>query len=397
MLNVLFQSREDFLIHPGGDSTQLLKTKAFLEKLGSQVDVSTDSFIDLSRYDLIHVFNITGACQTTLFQILNAKKQKKMVVLSPIYWNGLELQKIENRIMATTFAAEKKLGLSYLKCLTISLLKSMSLRRVLDTATLLRDRLRGIDANEFKARIAFGERTIQAMCLELANMVLPNSTSEANLIVRDFGLPLKKMVVIPNGVDLNFLNSDPTLFKNTIGLDTEFVLSVANVGSRKNTLALIQALRAERIPLVLIGSTNPTDIYCKLCIKAAKNGLVKFLGKIPHDSPMLASAYAAAKVHAQVSWFETPGLSSLEAALAGCNVVVSDRGSTRDYFENYAWYCNPAEVSSIRKAISEAYSSPKKLDLKLHVLSKYAWEKVAEKTLDAYQKMTNDLSSLQYR
>jgi glycosyltransferase involved in cell wall biosynthesis len=140
----------------------------------------------------------------------------------------------------------------------------------------------------------------------------------------------------------------------------------------------------------LIGANNPDDIYCRLCAKAAKKGQTMFLGRIPHESPMLASAYAAAKVHAQVSWFETPGLSSLEAALAGCNIVVSDRGCTRDYFKNYAWYCDPADIDSICHAISEAYYSPKRHDLKLHMLN-YTWDKVAKKTWDAYHRILNSL------
>ena len=44
---------------------------------------------------------------------------------------------------------------------------------------------------------------------------------------------------------------------------------------------------------------------------------VRWLGASDHDDPLLASAYAAARVFALPSWFETPGLAALEAALAG--------------------------------------------------------------------------------
>ncbi len=36
--------------------------------------------------------------------------------------------------------------------------------------------------------------------------------------------------------------------------------------------------------------------------------------RLDHDDPLLASAYAAARVFALPSWFETPGLAALEAA-----------------------------------------------------------------------------------
>ena len=44
-----------------------------------------------------------------------------------------------------------------------------------------------------------------------------------------------------------------------------------------------------------------------------------WLGRLDHHDPLLASAYAAARVFALPSWFETPGLAALEAALAGCS------------------------------------------------------------------------------
>ena len=39
-MNVLFQSRKTLYSVPGGDTTQIMKTKEYLEKLGLKVDVS---------------------------------------------------------------------------------------------------------------------------------------------------------------------------------------------------------------------------------------------------------------------------------------------------------------------------------------------------------------------
>jgi glycosyltransferase involved in cell wall biosynthesis len=388
-VRVLFQSRKDVFTQAGGDSTQLLKTREFLEKTGVRVDVSTDSQATLTSYDIIHVFNITGKYHTTLFQILNAKKNKKIVALSPIYWNESELQKMEDRFIASTLALAN-IDKTFSKYLAISVLKNLNSQRVLDTTTYLRDWFMKNADEEFKIRITLGEKTAQKMCLDLADIVLPNSMSEANLLVRDFNVPREKMVVVPNGVDINFSNPDQNLFRDKFEIHDDFVLSVANLGSRKNTLALIHAVMNVGVPLVLIGAYNHQDMYCRVCIRDARKAKTMILGKFPHESELLVSAYGAARVHALVSWFETPGLSSLEAALAGCNIVVSDRGSTRDYFKNYAWYCDPADVASISNALSEAYHSPKRCDLKFRLLNEYTWDKVAEKTLDAYRQVSND-------
>ena len=70
---------------------------------------------------------------------------------------------------------------------------------------------------------------------------------------------------------------------------------------------------------------------------------------------MLASAYAAARVLALPSWFETPGLAALEAALAGCAVVVTPFGCTREYFGDRVEYARPDRPAEIGRAILRAW------------------------------------------
>ena len=139
--------------------------------------------------------------------------------------------------------------------------------------------------------------------------------------------------------------------------------------------------------MVLVGkeSKNQKKYVEKVHQEAGDN--VIFLGAIPHDE--LKELYKIAKVHALVSWMETPGLSSLEAAAMGCNIVVTRKGDTYDYFENYAFYCEPDDVNSIKKAIDEAYTSSVNPKLKQKILDNYTWEKTAEETYKAYKKILN--------
>jgi glycosyltransferase involved in cell wall biosynthesis len=139
------------------------------------------------------------------------------------------------------------------------------------------------------------------------------------------------------------------------------------------------------IPLVIIGAPLPgQSYYYEICKKEAGNN-IHFLGHFDHDSELLASAYSAARVFALPSWAETPGISALEAGLAGCNVVITNRGSTTEYFKNFATYCNPGSVRSIRNAIIEAYNRERSEELRNHILANYTWDIVAQKTLDAYE------------
>ena len=91
-MNVLFQSRKTLFSVPGGDTTQILKTAEYLEKLGIRVDISTELEPNVKNYDIVHIFNLMRG-QETYLQVLNAKKQGKPVVLPTIYGLYTEYEK----------------------------------------------------------------------------------------------------------------------------------------------------------------------------------------------------------------------------------------------------------------------------------------------------------------
>jgi glycosyltransferase involved in cell wall biosynthesis len=125
-------------------------------------------------------------------------------------------------------------------------------------------------------------------------------------------------------------------------------------------------------------------IYFEKCMRMVDSSF-KFLPAIPHEET--AAAYAACKVFVLPSLYETPGLSALEAALAGANICVTSGGSTHEYFSDLAVYCEPCNVKSIREGVLRAYYAPKKAGLREHVLRNFTWEKTAEATLKAYEKV----------
>ena len=73
------------------------------------------------------------------------------------------------------------------------------------------------------------------------------------------------------------------------------------------------------------------------------------------------------------SWFETTGLSSLEAAALGCNIVITNKGDTKEYFGDQAWYCDPSSPDSIRRAVDEAAASGSNGALQKKIVSEYTW------------------------
>ncbi len=216
------------------------------------------------------------------------------------------------------------------------------------------------------------------------DLLLPNSRIEAAQLARHFGIEPSRMRVVPNGVDERFANADPELFERTTGW-RDFVLCVGRIEPRKNQLGLLQALRGTNLPVVLMGDVVPGhESYLRECQRAASDHVL-FLRRVGHDNPLLASAYTACRCLALVSWYETPGLVALEAALTGTPLVLTADGACQEYFREHARYVSPDRPSEIREAVLAAHASPRSVKLAAHVHARFTGNAVAQATREAYE------------
>jgi glycosyltransferase involved in cell wall biosynthesis len=211
-----------------------------------------------------------------------------------------------------------------------------------------------------------------------AKMLLPNSESEYKRFAAKYRITTPYHVV-PNGIAAEQVAKEypySAQYKDA-------VISMGRIESRKNQLNLIRALNNTQYRLYIHGKPSPNNMaYYEQCkAEAAQN--VHIAGHL--DEQELYTAYSNARVHVLPSYFETTGLSSLEAAAMGCNIVVTDRGDTRDYFRDDAWYCEPESPASIRTAVDAAYNAPYSEDFRARILSEYTWQRAAEETLKAYK------------
>ncbi|MGZ3822982.1 MAG: glycosyltransferase family 4 protein, partial [Mucilaginibacter sp.] len=222
-----------------------------------------------------------------------------------------------------------------------------------------------------------GQRKSIIVILENARMILPNSLSEYKRIVCTYPCNVN-YTIVPNGVDTHLFQRNP--FK---GRDDNMVLCVARIEGIKNQLNLIKALNDTSFKLYLIGSHAPNQkAYYNECKSIASSNIV-FIDHVSQKE--LVKYYQQAKVHVLPSWFETTGLSSLEAAVMGCNVVITDKGDAKEYFGTNAFYCDPAEPQSILTAVEKAGNSSYNEDLHDMILRKYTWKQAAKQTYNAYQ------------
>jgi glycosyltransferase involved in cell wall biosynthesis len=213
--------------------------------------------------------------------------------------------------------------------------------------------------------------------VSLADVLLPNSHSELKRIKACFPQAAgKRMAVVRNAVDEKVF--DPAV----VSVDPEIekyrgaILCVARIEGLKNQLNLVRACNGLPWPLLLIGQPGPNHRAFYEKIKAEAGPNIKLLGSIDHN--LLPQYYKVARVHCLISWMETTGLSSLEAGIMGNNIVVSTRGDVRDYFKDFAYYCEPDSVESIRRAVIKAYESPVDPGLVQLIRENYTWAKAAE-------------------
>jgi glycosyltransferase involved in cell wall biosynthesis len=367
-MRVLFvNSRENTQAIPGGDTVQMVSTQAALEYLGLTVEAWNAHELAhsaLPHCDIAHIFNMqTPEPAWTAMQALQARGTP--VVLSPIYWD-----------MYAHWAE--------------SAIAEQPRWRAL-AGRLGEPRTRGLYVRwqKLKSPTKALWRT-QRRLLRRAARVLPNSLSEAVLLEHSFALGRgfqRKVAVVPNAIDTQFYQQLPApneVFCQRYGV-RDFVLQVGTVYPAKNQLALIEALFDLPVPLVFIGQTmDAASNYVQQCReRAAQRGNTVFIDRLPHHE--LPGIYALAAVHALPSWRETPGLVSLEAAAAGCRIVTTSIGSTRDYFGDLAWYCHPSDLKSIRQAVLAALAAPTPHELRQRVLNRYTWQRAAEATVTAYE------------
>jgi len=348
-------ARSTLFTVPGGDTVQAVQTARELTAIGVDTTVRlSNEEIAYDQYDLLHFFNIIRPADI----LYHRKKAQKPYVVSTILCDYSEYDKYHRKgstgLIFSSFSAD-----------TIEYLKTVA---------------RWVLGKDHLASLSYlwkGHRRSIIQVLRGAELVLPNSESEYQRIGHKYTPGLKHLTV-PNGVNPELFKYDPSEKK-----DNHLVVCVARIEGLKNQLNLIKALNNTTYKLLIIGAGAPNQAsYYRQCREAAAEN-VTFIDHVPQEQ--LVQYYSRAKVHILPSWFETTGLSTIEAALMGCNIVITDKGDTREYFGGDAFYCDPESPQSILDAVVKAGNAMPNANLREKILKKYTWVQAALCTKRAYQ------------
>lgn len=331
-MRVLFWTYPTAFQAPGGGETILLKTREYLQRRKIEVDLFDQWSTKLCDYPLIHCFHSV----TPEFWEA-AKYAGCKLVVTPTHWPTTDIRIRSRR------------GLK------------RALRRMVGASGPYKD------INYYYS---------------LADLLLPSSQTEVDLLTRYCGVPRERMIVVRNGADPRFFAARPEPFKERYGL-CDFVLCVGRIMPRKNQLRIIRALKGSGLQLVFIGAPDPDEAeYYAQCRREA-DADVHFLGWIDHRSDLLPSALAAARVFLMPSQVDIAPVAVVEAAAAGCRLVVTPVGSTREYYGAAALYVDPSSEADIRGQTLAGVARGRTRDdeYKMHILD---WAAVAAQVEGAY-------------
>ncbi len=235
------------------------------------------------------------------------------------------------------------------------------------------------DWTRYKEEVASG--------LQAADIVVAPTRAMLNSLAAHYG-PFKRSRVIYNGRAAEAF---------TPGIKEPFVLSAGRLWDEaKNVRTLSDVASTLSWPVYVAGEErhpsfdNGTDSGPDSGPgNHARMRGVQTLGYL-HEA-QLAGWLERASIYALPARYEPFGLSALEAALAGCALVLGDIPSLREVWGDTALYVGPDDSSALQSTLEEFISDP----LKREEYSRRAQRRAAlytpERTAQRYLKVYNDL------
>ena len=374
-MKVLLWTRSDCFSAKGGDMVQVENTFLELKKLGIDVTITDKSNYDISDFDIVHLFQLDWTPETFL-HAKRAKQLGKKIILSPIHHNVDEVKKFDNEYVFGLRRLSKLLFVDQFQRDTFKNIYRSILDKNKAIPTLY--------------SILIGLKQMNQQVLKWSDYVLVQTKLEAEDLKKTYGVDFN-WEVVPNGVSQMYIEKNK--ISNPFNFE-DYIVCVGRIEPRKNNLNIIAAVKQLRketnkdIKLVFAGkkSTKHREYTTLFDFEVAKNDWIIFKDYVSYSS--MPSVYKFAKVCVSASWFETTGLTLLEALFMGANAV-STSPRAEEILGEFCSYCVPENVESIANALkTEYFKSRPKLPLKFR--EEYTWKNTARITSEIYGKILND-------
>lgn len=223
-----------------------------------------------------------------------------------------------------------------------------------------------------------------------SDLILTDSCSARDDVIRYLSLPAERVLAIPLGVDPRF---QPLAGKAPRA--KQAILWVGRADPYKNLVGLIEAFAALRkqykLPLELriVGPQDrryPEAAQCAASLGVAD--AVVWLGYLNDDRLLIE--YQTADIFVQPSLYEGFGLPVLEAFACGTPVICSNKGSLPEVAGGAALIVQPHDTiglaEAMRSVLTDSHLARDMRARGLRQAQKFNWEATARMTMAAYKK-----------
>ncbi|WP_455671795.1 glycosyltransferase family 4 protein [Phocaeicola sp.] len=203
---------------------------------------------------------------------------------------------------------------------------------------------------------------------------------EANYLRKGYGIADEKISLIPLSYRMDAY--DPSVKKESFCL-----FAGTMTQERKNVPNLIRAAKKYGFRLVLVGNTGNAASLAKLQSLIAGASNIEIKGFVTEDE--LIALYNRAKVFALPSLNEGVGLVALEAAIHGCNIVITDLGGPKEYYKpGLANLVNPYDIDDIGVAILKSLDdNSQQPALRNYLIENYSITHCVDMLIESYKRV----------
>lgn len=206
-------------------------------------------------------------------------------------------------------------------------------------------------------------------CRNNFDFFLVRSEYEKSFLTEGMGVEPSKVHIVP--ISLRFDRNIPLV---DYSKKENFCFHASRLGSHgKNVPRLIEAAKKYGFRLILAGTLDGDEQKKWLDNLIGNSENISYAGYL--SDAELYDLYMRAKVFALPSLIEGVGMVALEAAVYGAEIVLTNLGAPKEYYDGRAYLVDPFSVDSIGKGIKKALQENKSQpELREYILSNYSHE-----------------------
>jgi glycosyltransferase involved in cell wall biosynthesis len=234
--------------------------------------------------------------------------------------------------------------------------------------------------------------TINSYAVKNATKVvtLTKIYAEMSPVLRPY---LKKVEVIPNGVDIKKFNPeiDVTGLKAKYNIpDGKIIFSAVRLVKYKGMDYLIRAMKGIKNATLVIAGVGPEEAALKKLADDLKIDNIKFLGLIHNEN--MAQFYRISDVYAipSVTTGEHFGISALEAMACGIPIVATNLPGHREFItQDFGILVEPRKPEELTTSICSILADDK-MHKEMAIAArknaeKYSWDIITQRWLEIYR------------